>query len=82
MHTITNFSKRHGSEYISLRQAYMAQERPSYATFVTNFKSKLQPAWKKKKKHTDLQSVLPTQSIFIVQTALQWRQAPTACLNL
>lgn len=27
----------------------MAQERPSYATFVTNFKSKLQPAWKKKK---------------------------------
>lgn len=81
MHTIKIFSKRHSSEYISLRQAYMAQERPGYATFVTNFKSKLQPAWKEKK-HTDLQSVLPTQSIFIVQTALQWRQAPTACLNL
>lgn len=29
----------------------MAQERPGYATFVTNFKSKLQPAWKEKKAH-------------------------------
>lgn len=82
MHTITNFSKRHSSEYISLRQAYMAQERPSYATLLQISNQNYSLRGRKKKKHTDLQSVLPTQSIFIVQTALQWRQAPTACLNL
>lgn len=35
----------------------------------------------RKKKHTDLQSVPPTYSIFTVQTALQWRQAVTARLT-
>lgn len=34
-----------------------------------------------KKKHTDLQSVPPTYSVFTVQTALRWRQAVTACLT-
>lgn len=35
----------------------------------------------RKKKHTDLQSVPPTHSIFTVQTALKWRQAVTARLT-